>query len=229
MQLLDFSQALNGFSNHKLYLTAYKFVLSRLLGCSLYSTRFETLVEECYRRNPNIYKDAFTDALFEFNSIIECTNITKFTNTTCRKEKMKVVSIKRLDYMDEADLTEMLQTIGAARRHTIVADDTRKVSIYEAWGMKKENVFLCKVSGTSMKNVNIQDGSTLVVDTSVEAKDGDIIVAELDGEAFVKRYKVKDGVTWLISENDVYQPVMVNKNMSFRIFGVVRHVYFSFF
>lgn len=57
---------------------------------------------------------------------------------------------------------------------------------------------LVKVQGDSMINAGIHDGDILVLDRSLTPKDGDVIVAALDGDFTVKTYRTglktgKDG------------------------------------
>ena len=49
--------------------------------------------------------------------------------------------------------------------------------------------YFVRVSGDSMVGAEIQDGDLLVVDRSLRPADGDIIVASVDGEFTVKRYR----------------------------------------
>ena len=49
--------------------------------------------------------------------------------------------------------------------------------------------YFVRVAGDSMIGAGIQDGDLLVVDRSLRPADGDIIVASVDGEFTVKRYR----------------------------------------
>jgi len=85
----------------------------------------------------------------------------------------------------------------------------------------KEATFLLVVEGDSMKDVGIKDGDTLVVDRSIEPKDGKIVIAALDGELTVKRLSIKSTGTWLVPENDRYPPILVREESDIVIWGVV--------
>ncbi|MDX1921414.1 MAG: translesion error-prone DNA polymerase V autoproteolytic subunit [Candidatus Caenarcaniphilales bacterium] len=84
--------------------------------------------------------------------------------------------------------------------------------------------YFVKVSGESMINAGIHDGDILVVDRSLEEKDGDIVIAELDGELTVKRLGRINKQLYLIAENPDYQPIPVHEEASFQIWGVVSYV-----
>lgn len=84
--------------------------------------------------------------------------------------------------------------------------------------------FMVRVSGESMIGAGIQDGDILVVDRSVEATHGKIVVAVLDGEMTVKRLHLKNGQCRLIPENPIYQPINIGIEQDLHIWGVVTGV-----
>ena len=53
--------------------------------------------------------------------------------------------------------------------------------------------FFVRVSGDSMTGAGIHSGDLLVVDRSLEAIDGNVIVAALDGDLTVKRFRKRNG------------------------------------
>ncbi|WP_248850024.1 LexA family protein [Thiomicrospira microaerophila] len=86
---------------------------------------------------------------------------------------------------------------------------------------KPETTFLVKVQGDSMKKAGIYPGDLLAVDRSAEPKDGKIVIAAIDGEMTVKRLSVKSTGTWLMPENDRYDPIPVREGSDLVIWGVV--------
>lgn len=87
--------------------------------------------------------------------------------------------------------------------------------------------FYVRVSGDSMIGAGIHSGDLLVVDRSLEAKSGNVIVAALDGELTVKRLYQKNGLLRLLPENPEYQPIEIQLQQSFEIWGVVTSVIHS--
>ena len=81
--------------------------------------------------------------------------------------------------------------------------------------------FFVRVAGDSMKGARIFDGDVLVVDRSIEAVDGKIVVAAVFGELVVKRLSKTASGTRLLSENDAYQPILVNDVDDVYVWGVV--------
>lgn len=88
--------------------------------------------------------------------------------------------------------------------------------------------FFIEVMGDSMEP-EITEGDLLVVDTMVDHKNRDIVVARIGDELCVKRLrKLADGRVYLFSDNPVYKPIEITVEMDFEIFGVVLHSIKSF-
>ena len=88
--------------------------------------------------------------------------------------------------------------------------------------------FILTASGDSMTGVGIMDGARLVVDKSVDPYPGAVVIAELDGEMYVKRLDVRGRRTYLVPANPDYPETEVTKREDFRIWGVVVHAISSF-
>ena len=85
----------------------------------------------------------------------------------------------------------------------------------------KAATFLVRVKGDSMLNAGIFDGDILVVDRSVEATDGKVVLGVLDGEFTVKRISLKKERLFLLPENPDFAPIEISSERDFRIWGVV--------
>jgi DNA polymerase V len=87
--------------------------------------------------------------------------------------------------------------------------------------------FFVRASGDSMIGGGIHDGDLLIVDRSLEPKDGNVVIAVLDGELTVKRIEIHDGKLFLVPENENYPLIPVTEEQSFEVWGVVRHAIHS--
>jgi DNA polymerase V len=88
--------------------------------------------------------------------------------------------------------------------------------------------FFMRVAGDSMTGAGIFDGDLLVVDRSIEAKSGDIVVAVLDGEFTIKRFRCNGSRIELVPENSEYRKITMHEGMELEIWGVVTGTYKSF-
>lgn len=84
--------------------------------------------------------------------------------------------------------------------------------------------FYGRVSGDSMTGAGLDDGDLLIIDKSLEPKDGKIAVCFIDGEFTVKRIKLDKDSLWLMPENPKYRPLKVTEDNAFVIWGVVTSV-----
>jgi DNA polymerase V len=84
--------------------------------------------------------------------------------------------------------------------------------------------FCVRVTGDSMIKAGISSGDVMIVDRSLEPKDGSIVLAVLNGEFTVKRIKKNKDQLLLIPENTKFDPIIVNEEMDFKVWGVVTHV-----
>ena len=87
-----------------------------------------------------------------------------------------------------------------------------------------QDYFALRVSGDSMINAGIVPGALLIVHKQNTANNGDIIVASVDGESTVKRYKENASAVFLMPENSAYNPILITEKTDFYIFGKVVEV-----
>jgi hypothetical protein len=85
-------------------------------------------------------------------------------------------------------------------------------------------VELC-AQGESMIDADIHDGDLLRLELGAWPHDGDIVVAEIDGEYTAKVYFTdEDGRHWLCPMNKRFQPILLTESMNVRVSGVVRTI-----
>ncbi|EKY6821206.1 translesion error-prone DNA polymerase V autoproteolytic subunit [Escherichia coli] len=83
--------------------------------------------------------------------------------------------------------------------------------------------YFVKASGDSMIDGGISDGDLLIVDSSITASHGDIVIAAVDGEFTVKKLQLRPTVQ-LIPMNSAYSPITISSEDTLDVFGVVIHV-----
>jgi len=82
--------------------------------------------------------------------------------------------------------------------------------------------YLLKVRGQSMKDIGIMDGDLVAVHRTPEVRNRQVVVARLDNEVTVKRYKQDGKIVWLLPENEEFEPIRVDlKEQSLIIEGIV--------
>jgi len=85
------------------------------------------------------------------------------------------------------------------------------------------STFFGRVRGTSMVDAGIEDGDLLVIDKSLEPRDGDTVVCFLDGEFTLKYIQIEKEAVYLVPANPAFQPIRVTDANHFCIWGVVTY------
>jgi repressor LexA len=89
--------------------------------------------------------------------------------------------------------------------------------------------YLLKVTGMSMRDAGIIDGDLVAVHRTPDVRNRQIVVARLESEVTVKRYRQEGSVVWLLPENADFEPIRVDLKQEALIIegivvGVVRKV-----
>ena len=119
-----------------------------------------------------------------------------------------------------------MASVGSSAGFPSPADDFMDLSL----DLNKELIknpsatFYARVSGESMKDDGIYDGDLLVIDKSVEPYDGALAVCYVDGDFTLKRFKNMGDYALLVPANPKYQPIRVDEDNDFQIWGIVRYV-----
>ena len=72
--------------------------------------------------------------------------------------------------------------------------------------------YLLRVHGMSMKNAGILDGDLVAVHRTPEVRSRQIVVARVEDEVTVKRYRQEGSTVWLLPENEEFEPIEVDLN-----------------
>ena len=87
-----------------------------------------------------------------------------------------------------------------------------------------EATFVVKCSGNSMINAFIPPTCYLVIDRSLKATNGDIVLAYINGEFTVKYLQINDYKCRLIPANRKYKEIEIADESELKIWGVVVHI-----
>jgi len=96
----------------------------------------------------------------------------------------------------------------------------QRISLDELYGLHRPQIYLVRVAGHSLQGLGIHDDDLVLVDKSLRARRGDVVVACLNGEPLLK---ILDGDTHQVilrSANPDYPPRYVLEAEDFQIWGV---------
>lgn len=87
--------------------------------------------------------------------------------------------------------------------------------------IKNSNMVAIRAIGNSMNNSGIENGDYVLVEKDTEIKNGDKVVAIIDGMATLKRFEKKEkfAILWPESKDEKYKPIIVDQN--FKLAGKV--------
>ncbi|MDI1286334.1 MAG: translesion error-prone DNA polymerase V autoproteolytic subunit [Reyranella sp.] len=81
--------------------------------------------------------------------------------------------------------------------------------------------FAVRVSGDSMTGIGIFPGDIAVINRAKRAANRSIVIALVDGEFTLKRYRRRRTRIWLQAENPAYKDLEILEGMAFEVWGVV--------
>ena len=83
--------------------------------------------------------------------------------------------------------------------------------------------FAVRIAGESMTGAGLFPGDIAVVDRSLSPFSGCVVLALIDGEFTIKRYRVKAGGIVLQAENEAFRDIVIPEDSAFEVWGVVKH------
>lgn len=86
------------------------------------------------------------------------------------------------------------------------------------------STFYGRVKGLSMKDAGVDDGDLLVIDKSLSYKSGALAICFVNGEFTLKGIKVEGNTIYLMPANKDYQPIVVNEDADFLVWGIVTYI-----
>jgi repressor LexA len=101
-------------------------------------------------------------------------------------------------------------------------DELDRVSLEEFLIEDKEKSYLLEVKGDSMIDAHISEGDYVLVERKGEPREGDIVIAEVDGGWTMKYYRKKGGKPYLEPANRKYKPIFPTE--SFHVAAIVKAI-----
>jgi len=140
-------------------------------------------------------------------------------------EKLKVLQRDdkgRLIALSIAAPVKLLGTVEAGFPSPAEEELADNLSLDDLLIQNPEATFLLKVSGDSMSEAGILPGDMVLVDKGEQPKNGDIVIAEVDGQWTMKYLRKRGENVMLLPANPKYQPIKPKKEL--KIAGIVTAV-----
>lgn len=109
------------------------------------------------------------------------------------------------------------------------ADDHPSISLnlHDLLIKRPAATFMVRAAGDSMIQAGIHAGDLLIVDRSIEAHDGHVVLAVVDGQFTVKTLRRKNQRIELHAAHPDYKVIRISPDQQFEVWGVVIHVIHS--
>ncbi len=99
-----------------------------------------------------------------------------------------------------------------------------RINIDDFLIQKKESTYILEVDGDSMIDAHIADGDMVIAERTKTAKDGQIVIAQVDGEFTMKYFRQKGDKVWLEPANKNFKPIYPTSGLEIEavVKGVIR-------
>jgi repressor LexA len=161
-----------------------------------------------YRRMPS-YREMM--GLCKFKSINSVTRLVKKlieVGIVAKDEQGRLIP-KRL-----FGETKILGSITAGFPSPAEEELIDTITIDEFLISNKEATYMLNVSGDSMIDAGIRSGDIVLVERGKAAKEGDIVIAEVDGKWTMKFLATQNGKMILMPANKKYKPIIPTEELS---------------
>lgn len=103
----------------------------------------------------------------------------------------------------------------------------RGIDLNEQLIKNKPATFFIRVNSDAMLGAGIHNGDVVIVDRSLEAKNGRVIIAVLDGEMLIRKLEICEGKKRLLPATKKLSAIEINDSNMFSVWGVVTFVIHS--
>lgn len=110
-------------------------------------------------------------------------------------------------FTDNITSVPMLGFVTAGFPATVEEELADTVNLDDMLIQKRAFTYMLEVDGDSMIDAHIEKGDMVLVEKCNNAKDGDIVIAEVDGEFTMKYFKKIGNKVWLEPANKNYKPI----------------------
>ena len=183
-------------------------------------TKYKNKILDFYRKNRRMpgYKEIMTLVGFKSKNAVY-----KLINKMVDDEIIDKDSNGRLTPMKIFGQVPLLGLVEAGIPTSVEEDNSKFLSLDEYMlGDKRSPTYLLEVKGDSMIDEGIREGDLVLAERRGDPKDGDIVIAEVDGGWTMKYFKKKGNLIYLKAANRNYSPIYPQYDL--KVAAIVRGV-----
>lgn len=140
---------------------------------------------------------------------------------------MKVTEIFSFRKKSSSSIPLFLMSVSAGHPVPVDTEIEREIDLNEFLVKHPASTFFARVKGERMHHADINDGDILIVDTSLDPVDGNVVIVSINGEITVKIYRNIRGDIYLESQNKQFLPLSIDPYVELKPIGVVTKVIHS--
>ena len=91
----------------------------------------------------------------------------------------------------------------------------------------RPETFFMKVNSDAMIGAAIHCGDVVIVDRSLEPRNGNVVIAVIDGEMLIRKFEINNHKRRLIPATTKLSAIEITESTSFVVWGVVTYVIHS--
>lgn len=161
------------------------------------------------------------------DTLAQALHLTRQTVNRYEQKIMPIPATVELALMQLSTSQIALAGVVAAGEPIEAIPQTERVDVPKSM-VGRGDTFALRVKGNSMRDDGILPGDIVVVQKQTTARNGETVIALVNGEATIKIYHRKASTIELHPANDMMQPIVVQERDTFRIeglvVGVIRHL-----
>jgi SOS regulatory protein LexA len=169
---------------------------------------YQTVIEKFYAENSRMPSYSEMMALFGLkskNAIYKIVNKMVAAGIVAKDHLGRLIPSDT--FREDMTSVPMLGYVTAGFPASVEEELTDTVKLESLLIQDKTKSYLLEVDGDSMIDAHIEKGDLVLVEKTDQAKDGQIVVAEIDGEFTLKYFRKQGNKVWLEPANKNYKPL----------------------
>lgn len=178
---------------------------------NIYQTKLETF----YSKNKRMPTYSEMLQLFSFkskNAVFKVVNKLIEAGFVAKDHLGRLVPTK--SFAENIVSVPMLGFVTAGFPATVEEELTDTVNLDDFLIKNKPLTYMLEVDGDSMIDAHIEKGDMVLVEKTSQAKDGQIVIAEVDGEFTMKYFREEGNKVWLQPANKNYKPIYPTQSLN---------------
>ena len=172
---------------------------------------YQTKLETFYEKNKRMPTYSEMTELFGFKSK---NAVFKVVNKLIEGGLVAKDHLGRLIPSESFGEVPMLGFVTAGFPATVEEELTDTINLDNLLIKNKASTYMLEVDGDSMIDAHIEKGDMILVEKTNQAKDMQIVIAEVDGEFTMKYFRKEGHKVWLQPANKNYKPIYPNQSLN---------------